>query len=282
MKKCPNCNYETDRNDDLFCCKCGTKLKTIRLNDFCSTFGTKMEPEADCPTKCNAEAAISAPAPAPDSDAPVISVSDECDSRKKLSLTVDGFSPAMEDDLETNDDAESLVRKGLDFLEKNNCDAAIVSLRKAADQGNTEAQYLLGECCFYGNGLEENEEEAVKWWLKAAKKGHAESQFWLGNCYYMGQGVEENLKEAAKWYQAAAEQGHAQAQTLLGALYSFGSGVEQDQETAVKWWKAAAEQGIGKAIESLEELGYDVSGYTILDDEDDDEDDEGDYEGDDD
>lgn len=38
MKKCPNCNYETDRNDDLFCCKCGTKLKTIRLNDFCSTF----------------------------------------------------------------------------------------------------------------------------------------------------------------------------------------------------------------------------------------------------
>ncbi|MCD7799199.1 MAG: SEL1-like repeat protein [Akkermansiaceae bacterium] len=40
----------------------------------------------------------------------------------------------------------------------------------------------------------------------------------LGECYYFGDGVEQNKKEAARWYQKAAEQSHAKAREALREL----------------------------------------------------------------
>lgn len=34
----------------------------------------------------------------------------------------------------------------------------------------------------------------------------------LGNCYYKGDGVEQNYEEAVKWYRNAAKQGDSYAQ----------------------------------------------------------------------
>ncbi|MBR4598385.1 MAG: SEL1-like repeat protein [Opitutales bacterium] len=36
----------------------------------------------------------------------------------------------------------------------------------AAKQGKSEAQYYLGFCYVYGDGIKENKVEAVKWWRK--------------------------------------------------------------------------------------------------------------------
>ncbi len=55
---------------------------------------------------------------------------------------------------------------------------------------------------------------------KAAKQGYAGAQFNLGCCYYYGQGVERDYAEAADWFRKAAEQGHANAQDNLNKLKS--------------------------------------------------------------
>jgi TPR repeat protein len=60
--------------------------------------------------------------------------------------------------------------------------------------------------------------EAASWWRMAAEKGDKQAQFHLGKCYAYGQGVEMNAEEAARWYRKAAEQGHVRRRTALGVL----------------------------------------------------------------
>ena len=73
-------------------------------------------------------------------------------------------------------------------------------------------------------------------------------------CYANGEGVENDFNEAAKWFRAAAEQGHMYAQFNLGSSYANGDGVPQDKVEAAKWYRKAAEQGYGPAEDALKEL----------------------------
>ena len=60
--------------------------------------------------------------------------------------------------------------------------------RKAADQGDVDAQYKLGLFYENGYGVAQNKEEAVKWYRKSAENGNASAQFNLGICYDNGEG----------------------------------------------------------------------------------------------
>ena len=60
--------------------------------------------------------------------------------------------------------------------------------------------------------------EAVEWWQKAAEQGLAEAQFNLGNCYYWGEGVAKDNEKALKWYQKAAAQGNEDAKKALESI----------------------------------------------------------------
>ena len=65
--------------------------------------------------------------------------------------------------------------------------------------------------------------------------------------YDDGDGVSEDDAEAVKWYRKAAEQGHARAQLFLGAMYTDGDGVPEDYVRAFAWFNLAAAQGIENA-----------------------------------
>jgi TPR repeat protein len=55
-----------------------------------------------------------------------------------------------------------------------------------------------------------------------AQVGLVKGQKNLGFMYANGEGVPEDDAEAVKWYRLAAEKGHADAQTNLGAIWSEG------------------------------------------------------------
>ena len=74
-----------------------------------------------------------------------------------------------------------------------------------------------------------------------AEQGVVESQFMLGNMYFKGNGVEQNIEEALKWYGRAAEKGNAMAQLKLGFIYEDGKGVPQDKKAAKAWYHKACE-----------------------------------------
>ena len=82
-------------------------------------------------------------------------------------------------------------------------------LRKDAEQGNTDAEYMLGNRYLDGQGVPQDYTQAAVWWRKAAEQGHAEAQYNLGlSCGY-GRGVRRDYTQAATWFRKAAEQGNA-------------------------------------------------------------------------
>ncbi len=111
-----------------------------------------------------------------------------------------------------------------------------------AEQGNVDAQHKLGDCYFYGKGVVEDDNEAVRWYRKAAEQGHAVAQCSLGDCCYYGRGVTKDDSEAVSWYRRAAEQGCAAAQCRLGDCYANGEGVEKDNREATEWYRKSAKQ----------------------------------------
>jgi TPR repeat protein len=82
-----------------------------------------------------------------------------------------------------------------------------------------------------------------KWYRRAADQGNAEAQMDLGKAYYYGHGVTLNHKEAVKWYRLAADQGNADGQMLLAFMYSKGEGVAKDYREAINWYRLSADQG---------------------------------------
>lgn len=127
----------------------------------------------------------------------------------------------------------------------------ISALIKNAEQGDVRAQFQLGLKYSNGEGIQQSEEEAVKWYLKAAEQEHAAAQNNLGVAYEKGRGVQQNDEEAFKWYRKAAEKNLAIAQRNLGLMYHLGRGVQQDDQESFKWYRKAALQENPLAQNSL-------------------------------
>ena|GEM_PF-3572907 len=123
--------------------------------------------------------------------------------------------------------------------------------RKAADQGDADAQDALGVLYDDGRGVPQDYAEAAFWYRKAADQGDADAQDALGVLYDDGRGVPQDYAEAALWYRKAAEQGNSSAEFILGYLYLDGHGVPQDATEAAAWFRKAAEQGDAAAQTSL-------------------------------
>ena len=60
--------------------------------------------------------------------------------------------------------------------------------------------------------------EAAKWYRSAAEQGQAEAQALLGSMYTQGDGVAKDKAEAEKWFKLAAKQGNQLAEKNLKAL----------------------------------------------------------------
>lgn len=111
-----------------------------------------------------------------------------------------------------------------------------------AEKGDSNAQVRLGFCyrnSNYGQGVAKDPVEAVKWFRKAAEQGNLEGQWALGNCYFEGNGVIKDQAEAVKWYLKSAEQGSDHAQIKLGYCYYKGEGVTKDPVEAYAYFNLA-------------------------------------------
>ncbi len=125
--------------------------------------------------------------------------------------------------------------------------------RRCADIGDADAQYWLGWIYYStGNGVEGDDEEAVRLWQLAANQSHARAQCYLGMMYDAGRGVAQDKQAAFRWYLAAARQGDAEAQCCVGEMYNDGeNGLLKDCSVATKWFLAAANRGHVRAQRNL-------------------------------
>ena len=94
-----------------------------------------------------------------------------------------------------------------------------------------------------GQGVPQDDVEAVRWFRLAADQGDADAQGNLGFMYADGRGVAQDDVEAVRWYRLAADQGDANGQYGLGKTYADGrGGLAQDDVTAYMWYTLACDR----------------------------------------
>jgi TPR repeat protein len=128
-------------------------------------------------------------------------------------------------------------------------------LTPLAAAGNTAAQFKLGTLYYLGQGVPEDEKQAVILWKKAAAQGSIDAMYQLGSAFLFGSQAAKTVpdpdREAAIWYFQAASAGHSEAQYHLGLLFLAGKGVVNSRPEAARWMKKAAAQGHQEAKKAL-------------------------------
>ena len=128
-----------------------------------------------------------------------------------------------------------------------------------AERGDVDAQYRLGVMYDFGEGVNQDSEQARHWFEKAAEQGDANAQYFLGVKYDFGEGVNQDSEQARYWFEKAAEQGNTDAQIGLGLIYQNGHGVRQNKRKAKEFFGQACDKGEQAgcdAYRSLNEQGY--------------------------
>lgn len=123
--------------------------------------------------------------------------------------------------------------------------------RNRAEKGEVIAQYKLAMCYFEGDGVNQDQKEAVTWLRKAAEQKFPAAEYKLGDCYFQGAGIAENDTEAAHWFHKAAIQNYPIAQAMLGVCYFYGNGIDQDHQQAAHWFQQAALRNQPQALYNL-------------------------------
>ena len=137
-------------------------------------------------------------------------------------------------------------------------------LRKAAEQGSEESQWVLSTMYEFGRaGLPVDHAESFKWALKAAQQGHMIAQHNVGSAYFHGTGVERNLEQARYWYERAAEQGFAHSEWMLGEIYLEGLGVTASRDEALKWLTKSLAQGHAPTMGTLAKMYTNPNGIPM-------------------
>ena len=110
--------------------------------------------------------------------------------------------------------------------------AQLPSLAARADMDGAWAAYDRGDY-----------QAAADLFRAEAEQGNADAQYMMGAIYNDGDVGPRDYATAADWYAKAAAQGQPDAQNSLGYLYDFGLGVPRDQAKAEKLYESAAAAG---------------------------------------
>jgi len=88
---------------------------------------------------------------------------------------------------------------------------AMAACQQAAENGDVQAEYELGEFYYDGKRTERDLHQALKWFEQASLKGHAPSQYRLGMMFFRGEAVPANSVQAYIILKMAAVNGSDEA-----------------------------------------------------------------------
>ena len=143
------------------------------------------------------------------------------------------------------------LKKGIELYDQKKFSEAFQIIQKEAKTGNAEAQYYLGKMYRKGEGVQQDNRQAVYWYTKSVEQGNRKAQNNLAVMYDNGFGVEKDLKKAFELYSQSAAQGTTAAQFNLGMMYRDGQGVKKNYVKAFELFSLAADGGNVRAQNAL-------------------------------
>ncbi len=137
-------------------------------------------------------------------------------------------------------------------------------LQAAATQGDADAQTQWARFLTTGlGGMKRDPKAAVTWLARAAAQDHQPAQMSLAWHYRYGEGVQQNHQQAAHWYQRGIANTKWELPSdyfYLGVLYRSGTGVAKDSAAALAWFQRAADQQHPPALYQLGLMHQDGEG----------------------
>jgi len=118
---------------------------------------------------------------------------------------------------------------------------------KLAEQGNAEAQYIVGDMLETGSGVTKDGARAQSWFKKAAAQGHKKSVYKLLYLDIQNSGLNSANKTQLGVLRKEAATGSASAQYFLGKMYARGVGVPKSLTNALTWLNKATFNGLAEA-----------------------------------
>lgn len=104
----------------------------------------------------------------------------------------------------------------------------IAWLRRAAQEGEVDAQFDLACAYADGNGVPHNPRTAYRWFVKAAAQGDHEAMTAVGYCLLNGEGVDADHKAAVDWFRKSMALGDRDAPLYMASCLLYGEGVPKD------------------------------------------------------
>ncbi|PJI48581.1 MAG: hypothetical protein CTR55_13020 [Pseudomonas sp.] len=123
--------------------------------------------------------------------------------------------------------------------------------------GNSLLIPATGRCTL--NTVPEQLQQALASCQQAANAGDAQAQFELGEFFYTGERAPRDFQAALHWYEKASLQGHADAQLRLGTMFFRGEGVKANNVQAYIVLKMAAVNGAEDAMDSADLVAEQMS-----------------------
>lgn len=113
--------------------------------------------------------------------------------------------------------AETAFEQAASDMRRGDYAEAYCRLRPMAEAGDNRAEYLLGWMYHNGYGLVIDDDKAEHWWSKAAEQGNVEALFALGQLHDLDGRTRDDARQALDYYLRAARRGHTDARQILRA-----------------------------------------------------------------
>lgn len=144
---------------------------------------------------------------------------------------------------------------GMLAYEKNDYGRAFLEFSPLADRGDADAQFMLGEMYYSGEGVARDVKKSADYYTKSAMQGNPKGQKALGFIYQMsGSVLGTNCDKAMYWYKKSAEQGYVPAYYSVSLIYYYQYGEDcsgKNQKGGNEWMLKAAEAGDRSAQSSI-------------------------------
>lgn len=157
-----------------------------------------------------------------------------------------------------DENPEVIFAKGMQYYNGDGVPKNLVTaasyFEKAAELGDSTAQYNIAQCYEKAIGVRQSDAKALYWYSKAAENGDVDAISNLGMYHYTGKGTPVNYNKAIQYWIKASRLNDAKATFNLGICYREGQGVPVDYDKAKLFFQKAARLGHPNARLALSQL----------------------------
>lgn len=132
-------------------------------------------------------------------------------------------------------DYSALSVKYNKYIQSNEHFKALPLLEKAVEQGDSEAQFILGNWYKNGTVVEHDQQKSAELFLKSAAQNNNKALLAIAECHLYGEGVKKDFKKAFSFIFKCAKNGDFDCIAGVSTCYINEIGVVSNPDEILKW-----------------------------------------------